>query len=218
MNFSEALYKMKEGKKVKNEFLNKHGCLYMFLDKEKGIMIRTLNDESDEVYESLSTEELLSENWEIYEEPKWKPKEKELYFYIISNGDIEFSYYKNKSINDKSRICNIGNFFKTDEEAKHMVEKLRVIKELGDFALENNEEEIDWENRGEANYLITYNYACKELETAYYYYTQYIPFNIYFTSREVARKAIETIGEDRIKKYYFDIEEELGGQNDKKMC
>lgn len=80
MNFSEALYKMKEGKKVKNEFSNKHEYLYMFLDKEKGIMIRTLNDESNEVYENLSTEELLSENWEIYEESKWKPKEKELYY------------------------------------------------------------------------------------------------------------------------------------------
>ena len=207
MNFSEALYKMKEGKKVKNEFLNKHGCLYMFLDKEKGIMIRTLNDESDEVYENLSTEELLSENWEIYEEPKWKPKEKELYFYIISNGDIEFSYYKNKSINDKSRICNIGNFFKTDEEAKHMVEKLKVIKELRDFALENNNEKIDWRDKCTGKYFITYDFYDEEISIASYTFRNFLPFEIYFTSKEIAQKAIKKIGEYRIKKYYFDIKE-----------
>lgn len=32
-------------------------------------------------------------------------------------------------------------------------------------------------------------------------------FNIYFTSLEIAQEAIKTIGEDRIKKYYFDIED-----------
>ena len=35
MDFKEAYQKMLEGKKVKNEFSNKHGYLYMFLDKEK---------------------------------------------------------------------------------------------------------------------------------------------------------------------------------------
>ena len=27
------------------------------------------------------------------------------------------------------------------------------------------------------------------------------------TSKEIAQKAVETIGEDRIRRYYFDIEE-----------
>ncbi len=39
-------------------------------------------------------------------------------------------------------------------------------------------------------------------------YFKVVPFNVYFTSSEVANKAIETIGEDRIKKYYFDVEDE----------
>lgn len=207
MNFSEALYKMKEGKKVKNEFSNKHGYLYMFLDKEKGIMIRTLNDESDEIYENLSTEELLSENWEIYEEPKWRPKEKELYFYITSNGDIEFSYYKNKSINDKRRICNIGNFFKTDEEAEHMVEKLKIIRELQDFALENNDKNVDWRDKCTGKYFITYDFYDEEISTASYTFRNFLPFNIFFTSKEIAQKAITKIGKERLERYYFDIKE-----------
>lgn len=207
MNFSEALYKMKEGKKVKNEFSNDNGYLYMFLDKVNGIMIRTLNDESDEIYENLSTEELLSENWEIYEEPKWKPKEKELYFYITSNGDIEFSYYKNKSINDKRRICNTGNFFKTDEEAEHMVEKLKIIRELQDFALENNDKNVDWRDKCTGKYFITYDFYDEEISIASYTFRNFLPFNIFFTSKEIAQKAIAKIGKERLERYYFDIKE-----------
>lgn len=30
---------------------------------------------------------------------------------------------------------------------------------------------------------------------------------MYFDSEEIAKKAIETIGEDRIKKYYFGVNE-----------
>lgn len=203
MNFSEALYKMKEGKKVKNEFSNKHRYLYMFLDKEKGIMIRTLNDESDEVYENLSTEELLSENWEIYEESKWKPSLGDLYYYINSNGDIKFSYYNTRSIDKR---C-IGNIFKTDEEADHMVEKLKVIKELRDFALENNDKNVDWRDKCTGKYFITYDFYDEEISTASYTFRNFLPFNIFFTSKEIAQKAITKIGKERLEKYYFDVKE-----------
>ena len=40
----------------------------------------------------------------------------------------------------------------------------------------------------------------------YFSCTRTNPFNIYFTSFKVAKKAIEAVGEDRIKKYYFDVE------------
>lgn len=203
MNFSEALYKMKEGKKVKNEFSNKHEYLYMFLDKEKGIMIRTLNDESDEVYENLSTEELLSENWEIYEESKWKPSLGDLYYYINSNGDIKFSYYNTRSIDKR---C-IGNFFKTDEEADHMVEKLKVIRELQDFALENNDKNVDWRDKCTGKYFITYDFYDEEISIASYTFRNFLPFNIFFTSKEIAQKAITKIGKERLERYYFDIKE-----------
>lgn len=203
MNFSEALYKMKEGKKVKNEFSNKHGYLYMFLDKEKGIIIRTLNNESDKVYENLSTKELLSENWEIYEESKWEPNLGDLYYYINSNGDIKFSYYNTRSINKR---C-IGNFFKTDEKAEHMVEKLKIIKELQDFALENNDKNVDWRDKCTGKYFITYDFYDEEISIASYTFRNFLPFNIFFTSKEIAQKAITKIGKERLERYYFDIKE-----------
>lgn len=201
MNFSEALYKMKEGKKVKNEFSNKHGYLYVFLDKEKGIMIRTLNDESDEVYENLSTEELLSENWEIYEKSKWEPSLGDLYYYINSNGDIKFSYYNTRSIDKR---C-IGNFFKTDEEADHMVEKLKVIRELQDLSnIKLNMSDYVKNNR---IYHIAYDFTQNRIIPLFDNISRNIPFNVYFSTKEDCEKAITKIGKERLEKYYFDIKE-----------
>lgn len=200
MNFSEALYKMKEGKKVKNEFSNKHGYLYVFLDKEKGIMIRTLNDESDEVYENLSTEELLSENWEIYEESKWKPSLGDLYYYINSNGDIKFSYYNTRSIDKR---C-IGNFFKTDEEADHMVEKLKVIRELQDLS----NIKLNMSNfKNNKIYFISYEFTENRIVPLFNNISRSIPFNVYFSTKEDCEEAITKIGKERLERYYFDIKE-----------
>ena len=202
MNFREAYKEMLKGKKVRRHAWKG----YWFIEDNK---IKIHLKDGNTIFDNFTQETItntLQEDWEVVEESKvWKPEKDGHYYYYDNDGRTYQSSYCEDSI-DKRRL-EFGNCFKAQEEAKHMAEKLRVIKELRDFALENNEEEIDWENRGEANYLITYNYARKELEIAYYYYTQYIPFNIYFTSKEIAQKAIKTIGEYRIKKYYFDIEE-----------
>lgn len=101
----------------------------------------------------------------------------------------------------------IGNCFQTEEEAKHMVEKLKVIKELQDFALENYTEKIDWKNNKQLKFFI--NFDCYSNSVGYSCTddTKPLPLNVFFTSRELALKAIEKVGEERIKKYYFDIDD-----------
>ena len=105
------------------------------------------------------------------------------------------------------KFISIGNCFETGKEAKHMVEKLKVIKELRDFALENNNEKIDWRDKCTGKYFITYDFYDEKISIASYTFRNFLPFEIYFTSKEIAQKAIKKIGEYRIKKYYFDIEE-----------
>lgn len=205
MNFKEAYQKMLEGKKVKRK--GRSCCCFYDSNENKfctgdGVAIT-----------GITFEAALADDWEVVverevvEEPKWKPREGELYFYVNSNGEIEYRYYKNRNINDKRRICNIGNYFKTDEEAEHMVEKLKVIRELQDFALEHNDEEIDWNDVNQEKLYLGMNPKIKSIDIFHTCSWIYLPFNIYFTSEEIAEKAIETIGEDRIKKYYFDIED-----------
>lgn len=200
MNFKEAYEEMLKGKKVRRK--NWEDYKYYTLNENDIYFVGKL------IVSNIAVKDVLAEDWEIVEESKvWKPKEKELYFYYDSEGLIYESVYSGGSI-DKNRL-DLGNCFRTREQAKHMVEKLKVINELKNFAAENNEKEIDWKNDNQEKHIITYavNYEYKNIIFSYSSIAKYLPFNIYFTSKEITQKAIETIGEDRIKKYYFDVED-----------
>lgn len=201
MNFNDAYNAMKKGKKVKC----KNNIISFGNDR---LILENVNNTLEDINKDMVTllEDVFSNDWEVVEEPKskvWKPSLGDLYYYINSNGDIKLSYYNTRSIDKR---C-IGNFFKTDEEAEHMVEKLKIIKELRDFALEHNDEEIDWYDKEQDKFEISYEDSNDGVKPAYNIYYRSQAFNIYFTSLEIAKEAIKTVGEDRIKKYYFDIDD-----------
>lgn len=56
---------------------------------------------------------------------KWKPKDGEDYYYIISNGIVHLSTWFDYKV-DNSRFS-IGNCFKTKEEAETMAEKFKKL-------------------------------------------------------------------------------------------
>ena len=203
MNFKEAYQKMLEGKKVKRK--GWEGWQYYKLIGDNMYYANKL------IASNITVENALSDDWEIVgerevvEEPKWKPREGELYFYVNSNGEIEYRYYKNRNINDKRRICNIGNFFKTDEEADHMVEKLKVIRELQDLSnIKLNMSDYVKNNR---IYYIAYDFTQNRIVPLFDNISRNIPFNVYFSTKEDCEKAITKIGKERLEKYYFDIED-----------
>lgn len=207
MNFKEAYEKMQEGKKVKR----KDWLGYWFIEDDK---VKIYLKDGNIKFNNFTQETIantLAEDWEVVEEPKskdWKPKKGDKYYYISNTGFIFHCAYNedNEEFIDKANIS-MGNCFKTEEEAKHMVEKLKVIHELQKFAYENNEKEIDWNDAKQYKQFLIYDIEHKKVCIDYKTYVKSEPFNIYFTSFDIAKKAIKTIGEDRIKKYYFDIEE-----------
>lgn len=158
--------------------------------------------------ENLSNEErsTLLSLIEKANKPKnkvWKPEKDETYYYSYSDGNIEEATW-DKNI-DKNRYA-IGNCFKTKEEAEFALERQKVITELKRFALEHNEEEIDWSNINQNKYHLYFhhdkNRTCISACT-YYQYAQCI----YYTSEEIAQAAIKEIGEERLRKYYFEVKE-----------
>ena len=199
MNLKEAYQKMLEGKKVKRKGRSMC-CVY---DSKAG---RICTGDGVAVT-GIAFEAALADDWEIVEEPikDWKPKKGNKYYYIGSAGSI-FNYDCREDILDAAHL-NIGNYFKTEEDAKHIVEKFKVIRELQKFANENNEEKIDWKNFNQCKYKIFYDAEDGDLYVDYSIQCESEPFNIYFTSFTIAKKAIEAVGEDRIKKYYFNVED-----------
>lgn len=134
----------------------------------------------------------------------WKPELEETY-YRIEGTKVISNIWHNIPYDNYS--YSIGNCSPTKEKAKFAVERLKVITELKRFAQEHNEKEIDWRDFGQCKYFI----YCEFHDNA-----EYIDIgcakecksnDIYFTSEEIAQQAIEAIGEDRIKKYYFEVED-----------
>ena len=159
-------------------------------------------------FDSINIKDLLANDWEVVKEKKkwWEPELDEEYYIICSDGSIDYNNYDGDYA-DKC-IMTIGNCFQTEEQAEFMAEKLRVIHELEKFAYENNEEEIDWNDTNQEKLYLTMNYTDKCIDIFYTYVWIYSPSNIYFTSKKIAKEAIETIGEERIKQYYCGVEED----------
>ena len=203
MNFKEAYKEMLKGKKVRRPGWGG----YWFIEDGK---VKIYLKDGNIKFNNFTQETIantLAEDWEIVEEKKkyWTPKEKEKYFYIEDCMGVS----DDRNVQAPIDYCrfNIGNFFKTKIEAEHILEKLKVIHELQKFAYENNEGEIDWKNFNQCKYYLVYDTKDEDLYVDYTAYSKREPFNIYFTSFKIAKRAIKTIGEDRIKKYYFNVED-----------
>lgn len=132
-----------------------------------------------------------------------KPENNEKYSFISGCGVINSCRWINDSTDNG--YYEIGNYFKTKEEAEFGLEKLKIEAELRRFAEENNEYEIDWENRNQNKWFIYYDCVMKNIDIVYD--TILRTHCIYFSSKEITKQAIDYIGEERLKKYYLGIED-----------
>lgn len=144
-------------------------------------------------------EERLEELKKDFEEKdkgcnSWAPKFGETYWYLSNGGSI-FSDNWTDNIIDIDRL-NIGNVFKTQEEAQFELERLRVLAEMKKYSK-------PFEIRGN-NFVIKYVHQENSIKIGGLGETQYN--DIYFENEEIAQKVIDEVGVDRIKKYYLRVE------------
>lgn len=210
MKFKQAYREMSKGKKIRRPGW---GGYWFIEDGKVKIKLKT-----SEILENNFNEESITntfaDDWEVVEEKKekkekktlWKPEMWQEYYQIDWDARVFDMTYDDTS-GDRGAI-GIGNCFQTKKQAEFMVEKLKVIHELEKFAYENNEKEIDWNDVNQTKYYLVTFQSDKIISVFFTYKWCYTPFNIYFTSEEIAERAIEAVGEDRIKKYYFGVNEE----------
>lgn len=131
----------------------------------------------------------------------WKPSVADIYWFATER--VLWTEWCDNSV-DNFRF-RTNNCFKTREEAEFYREKILVQAELERFALENNTEEINWNNYSQCKSFIRY-----EIDgTVSVLSSPYFPNSgtVCFTSEDVANQVIKEIGEDRIKKYLFGIKQ-----------
>lgn len=129
----------------------------------------------------------------------WRPEQNEKYYYIDSSVGIE--YHCNRNDNIDEWLYDIGNYFRTTEEAEFEVERLKVIQELKQFAYDFSDK--DWKNGTSDKYIMMYDVESDKIITDHWYTLKH--FGLHFESSEDIKDAIKSVGEDRIKKYYFRI-------------
>lgn len=205
MKFTEILENLKKGERVTREKWEKPGdsCAIDFImydqKKDKCEFYRDgkYYDEFVWVYEDI-----IAEDWKLYKEKKpnkkWKPNVGDKYYYISNTGSNLYYIY-DEDVTNKA-IISIGNCFETKEEAQHMLQKIRIINQLQELS------NIKFsENKGK--YFIYYNFRENRVLCTETNYVKIIPFEVCFKTREDCQKAIDTIGEENLKKYYFDVED-----------
>ena len=133
----------------------------------------------------------------------WKPKKSEVYCCLFGH-DFGNDVWEDNDV-DQARFIR-GNVL-TKEEAEWTDQHRVVATELKHFVAENDPRPIteeDW-TQGVEKYLLRYNFYAKELDINYvcslFYSNQ-----VFASSPEILKKAIEHIGEERLKKYYFGVE------------
>ena len=109
-------------------------------------------------------------------------------------------YYTNSVAQD---FFNLGITAHTKEEAEKIRRRLLVEKELRDWA-KKCKDPVDIGNTDQEKYYVQYETDCCEISTDGFY--TYVVANILFTDESILKQAIESIGQERLIRDYFGID------------
>lgn len=159
----------------------------------------------NELMEKYGDYEVEEGFMELLEKPKPKTvydlKYGDRYFFLTASGIVQGGTWSNDS-SDLNR-GRIGNRFLTVKDAEFARERLKVIAELKKYAREFSDGE--WKDNKTQKYYIVYRYSDDHIRSILTYTSK--DSVLYFESPEKIQEAIDAVGEDRIKKYYFGVKE-----------
>lgn len=141
----------------------------------------------------------------IPQKPKsvWDLKEGDEYYYINMCGNVDRTTFSNDTCFADKKIIEFGNAFLTEEEAEFEVERRKCEAILLKYGTRNF---MSFRDINSHKYFIMYNSYRNGIGINFNQCDQ-SQGTIYFESVELAQKAIEEVGEDRLKKYIFNVKE-----------
>lgn len=148
-----------------------------------------------EALETEFAEKIKALKAEVQQEDEF-PQDGDEYWFIDSTGDVVNSNWESLSF-EIDRL-EFGHIFKTKEQAEFAVEKLKVEAELRKFSRPFE--------CGAFNCCISLDTDedCFYVDSSRYFQSQ---GTIHFESKVKAQQAIDAVGEERIKKYLFGVED-----------
>ena len=125
---------------------------------------------------------------------RWKPNVGEECWRVGVGGDVYRLEWDNDHFDDN--VFNHTDIFPTEEQAIFDRERKRIRRELmrysRPFVTRTKNWFFNYHYRYKIIHYLNSDFSCQ-------------PFCLYFESKEMAEKAVEEVGEDRIKKYLFGV-------------
>lgn len=190
-----------EGEKIKNISDDEHFLKFHFTEKLE-FKSELINLICTKVLLSLMLGECKIEK--IPQKPKtvWDLKSGDEYYYIDMCGNFDITTFGVGSCWADKKMIEIGNAFLTREEAEFEVERRKCEAILLKYGTRNF---MSFEYYDDKYYIMYDN----TLENVYVDCCNFMQRqgSIYFKTKELAQKAIEECGEERLKKYVFNVKE-----------
>ena len=164
--------------------------------------IEKLKEKQEELKREIEKLDIQLKKLEYQEKrcKRWKGKQNEKYWYISSDSIVNHMMEMNDDQDDGS--YEIGNYFRTKEEAEKVVEKIKIYTRLKDLALRLNKgEKIDWDNSTSAKWSIGLSNSNNALQCCYVYKGQDVG-QIYCLDPDFLNIAKQEIGEENLRKLF----------------
>lgn len=175
--------------------------IIFYFDKNMRLNMKLVESDCRDVLRGLMLGECKIEK--IPHKPKsvWDLKDGDEYYYVNSFGYIEIITYDGHK--DDVEFIENGSAFLTEKEAEFEIERRKCEAILLKYGTRDmmslGDNEVD-------KIQIYYNHVRNTIETDCHTCLN-DQGTIYFKTEELAQKAIEEVGEDRLKKYVFNVNE-----------
>lgn len=137
------------------------------------------------------------ERVETVKNPYERVRKEEQYYFTTAYKEVKSALETDHELDNK--MIKSENYFNNKNYAEYINFKENLLRKLDRFAWEHNKEVIDWDNELKGKYCIYYNHRHKIFDVCKNTFIQ--EMNIYFNSKEIAKKAIEEFKVDLIKLY-----------------
>lgn len=145
----------------------------------------------------LTEEQLKQLGIEVGKDKRERVKVGDVFFFVDGKGRIDSRFDNRFAIS--SYCYDTHNYFKTKEEAEEYANVLETKRQLMKFADEHNGK-INWKDSQTLKYHLYSGEPSAIIMVGHTYNTRF-PDTVYFSSKEIAKQAIDTIGTDNIIKY-----------------
>lgn len=177
--------------------------IIFYFDKNMRLNMKLVESDCRDVLRGLMLGECKIEKIPHKHKSVWDLKGGDEYYYIDMCGNVDRTTFRNGTYLTDEKIIKIGNAFLTREEADHEAERRKCEAVLLKYGTRDM---ISLGDKYTKRYYIGYDYNANKIE---YYFRYFLGLQgtIYFESEELAQKAADEVGEDRLKKYIFNVKE-----------